>query len=138
MFIYIIAEAIVGIIAGLVLAIASKKSEDITYTKKDKIGRVTNIVLLLIYICLLPLCVGLGFFSFPNHDGFLRILGWIVAGIIASYPFFACLGLGLSVRFRKKGKSKLSFRVQFAGLISAIVSVGFYVIFVGNLLSYLN
>ena len=48
------------------------------------------------------------------------------------------LGLGFSVALRKKGKSKQSFAVQFAGVVGIGLSVLFYILFAGNLLQYLN
>ena len=138
MFLYIAIEAIVGIIAGLGIAIFTKKAEGVTYGKLDKAGWITNILLLLVYICLCPLYLGLGLFSYPNHDGFLGILGWIVSVINASAALFCTLGLGFSVALRKRGKSKLSFAVQFAGLVGIGLTVGMYCLFAGNLLGSLN
>lgn len=138
MFLYIAIEAIVGIVAGLGIAIFTKKAEGVTYGKLDKAGWITNILLLLVYICLCPLYLGLGLFSYPNHDGFLGILGWIVSVINASAALFCTLGLGFSVALRKRGKSKLSFAVQFAGLVGIGLTVGMYCLFADNLLGSLN
>ena len=138
MFLYIAIEAIVGIVAGLGIAIFTKKAEGVTYGKLDKAGWITNLLLLLVYICLCPLYLGLGAFSYPNHDGFLGILGWIVSVINASATLFCALGLGFSVALRKRGKSKLSFAVQFAGLVGIGLTVGMYCLFAGNLLGSLN
>ena len=76
--------------------------------------------------------------SNPKYDGFLGILGWIVAVVIASAALFCGLGLGFSVALRKKGRSKLSFAVQFAGVAGIGLTLAFYFIFTGNLLKYLN
>ena len=65
-------------------------------------------------------------------------LGWIVAIIMASAAMFCWLGLGYSVSLRKKGKSVLSFTVQFAGIIGIGLTIILYYIFTGNLLRYLN
>ena len=138
MFVYIIAEAIVAVIAGIVLSVFTKKADGVVYGKLDKAGRITNILLLIVYVCLSPLYLGLGLFSYPNHDGFLGLLGWIVSVINASAALFCGLGLGFSVRLRKKGKSKQSFAVQFAGLVGIALTVGMYCLFAGNLLSSLN
>ena len=108
------------------------------YGKLDKAGRITNIVLTIVYVCLSPLYLFFGMISSPKHDGILGILGWIVSVIIASAALFCGLGLGFSVKLRKKGKSKLSFAVQFAGVIGIALAVGMYVLFAGNLLRYLN
>lgn len=138
MFVYIIAEAIVAVIAGIVLAVSTKKAEGVVYGKLDKAGWITNILLLIVYVCLSPLYLGLGLFSYPNHDGFLGLLGWIVTVINASATMFCFPGLGLSVALRKKGRSKQSFAVQFAGFIGIGLTVGMYFLFAGNLLMSLN
>ena len=78
---YAVIEAIFGIVAGFCIAVFTKKAEGVTYGKLDKAGRITNILLLLVYICLCPLCVFFGMLSRPAHDGFLGILGWIVSAI---------------------------------------------------------
>lgn len=56
MFLYTSIVAAVAVIAGILLAVCTKKPEDITYTKLDKAGRVTNILLLLVYVCHLCIC----------------------------------------------------------------------------------
>ena len=76
--------------------------------------------------------------STPRHEGFLGALGWIVSIIIASAALVCGIGLGLSVALRKKGKSKLSFAVQFAGLAGIGLSVGLYSLLAGSLIRYLN
>ena len=128
----------VGIIAGIVIAIGTKKADGVIYGKLDKAGMITNILLIIVYACLLPLCLFLGMISNPQYDGFLGILGWIVAVVIASAALFCGLGLGFSVALRKKGRSKLSFAVQFAGVAGIGLTLAFYFIFTGNLLKYLN
>ena len=138
MFLYTIIEAIVGIAAGIFLAVRTKKADGVVYGKLDKVGRITNILLIVVYICLSPLYLFFGMISTPNHGGLLGILGWIVSIINASAALFCGLGLGFSVALRKKGKSKLSFQVQFAGLVGIGLTVGMYCLFAGNLLSSLN
>ena len=138
MYLYTIIEAIVGIIACILLAVCTKKDESVVYGKLDKAGRITNILLIPVYVCLSPLYLFFGMISSPAYDGFLGILGWIVSVIIASATLFCGLGLGFSVALRKKGKSKQSFIVQFAGLVGIGLSVGLYCLLEGNLLKYLN
>ena len=138
MFVYIIAEAIVAVIAGILLSVFTKKADGVVYGKLDKAGRITNILLLIVYVCLSPLYLGLGLFSYPNHDGFLGMLGWIVTVINASTALFCFPGLGLSVALRKKGRSKQSFAVQFVGFVGIALTVGMYCLFEGNLLMSLN
>ena len=138
MFLYIKIEAVVGIIAGLLLAIGTKKDPNVSYGKLDKAGQITNILLILVYICFAPLYLFLGMIATPAYGGFLGILGWIISVISASASLFCGLGLGFSVALRKKGKSKLSFAVQFAGVLGIGLTVLLYYVFTGNLLKYLN
>ena len=70
--------------------------------------------------------------------GFLGILGWIVTVIIISAPLSCGLGLGFSVALRKKGKSKQSFWVQFAGIAGLGVTLLFFLLFADNLFASLN
>ena len=101
--------------AGILLAVCTKKAEGVIYGKLDKAGRITNILLIPVYVCLSPLYLFFGMISSPRHEGFLGILGWIVSVLMASAALFCGLGIGCSVALRKKGKRKLSFYVQFAG-----------------------
>ena len=138
MFLYTVLGTIAAVVAGILLAACSKKSEAVTYNKLDKAGRITNILLMFLYICLAPLYLFLGMISYPNHDGVLGVLGWIVSVINASAALFCGLGLGFSVALRKKGKSKLGFAVQFAGLVGIAFTIVMYMLFEGNLLQPLN
>lgn len=138
MFLYTVVEAVVAVIAGLVLALGTKKAEGVTYSKLDKIGRVTNILLFLFYVGFSFFYLFLGAIASPRYDGLLGILGWIVSVIMASAALFCGIGLGLSVAFRKKGKSKLSFAVQFAGVGGIGLTVILFFLFYGNLLRPLN
>ena len=138
MYIYIIIEAIAALIAAIFIAIRTKKAEGGTYTRLDKAGRITNIILIPVYVLLAPLYMALGLFSYPNHEGFLGILGWIVSIFNASATLFCCLGLGFSVALRKKGKSKLSFAAQFAGAVGIALTLLIFFCFYGNLLKPLN
>ena len=138
MFVYTLLEAIAGVVAYTLLALCTKKADDVVYGKLDKAGRVTNILLIILYVCSSPLYLFLGAISMPHHEGFLGILGWVVSVIIASAGLFCGLGLGFSVALRKKGKSKQSFVVQFAGVVAIGLTVGLYCLFAGNLLSSLN
>ena len=74
----------------------------------------------------------------PRYDGFLGILGWIVSILMASAALFCGIGLGLSVAFRKRGKSKLSFAVQFLGVGGIALTLILFFLFYGNLLSPIN
>ena len=138
MFLYTTIEAAVAVIAGFLLAVCTKKAEDITYTKLDKAGRITNVLLLLVYICLAPLYLFLAMIANPRYDGFLGVLGWIVAIIMGSTALCCGLGLGFSVSLRKKGKSKLSFAIQFSGVLGIAINLILFFLFYGNLLRPLN
>ena len=129
---------IVSLIAGIVLAVRGKKAEDVVYGKLDKAGRVTNIVLIPVYAVWSILCVVVSVFAEPAYDGFLGILGWIVCILIASGPVACGLGLGFSVSLRKKGRSKQSFIVQFAGVAGCALAIILFVLFYDNLLASLN
>ena len=138
MTLYVIIEAILGIIGGILLAACTKKAEGVTYGKLDKAGMILNFVLIPVYAIPAPFYMFLGMISYPDCEGFLGILGWIVAVIIASAALFSGLGLGVSVALRKKGKSKLSFAVQFAGIGGIGLTVILFVLFYGNLLRPIN
>ena len=138
MYIYALVAAIAGLIAGILLAACTKKVDGVVYGKLDKVGRVTNILLIPAYVCLTAFCVAISFFAYPEYDGFLGILGWIVCVIIASAPLFCGLGLGFSAALRKKGRSKLSFAAQFAGAAATALSVILFCVFYGNLLMSIN
>ena len=138
MFLYTVIEAIVALVGGILLAVLTKKADGVTYNKLDKAGRITNVLLIPVYVCLSPLYLFLGMISNPAYDGFLGLIGWIVSIVMASAALFCWLGLGFSIAFRKKGKSALSFAVQFAGIFGIGLTVALYFIFTGNLLRYLN
>jgi hypothetical protein len=69
------------------------------------------------------------------YDGFLGVLGWIGSIIMASAALLCGIDLGLSVAFRKKGRSKLSFSVQFWGIAVIGLTVILFFLFYGNLLA---
>ncbi len=138
MFLYTLIEALVGVIGGILIAACTKKAEGVTYNKLDKAGKVTNCLLAIAYVCFSPLYLFFGMISTPLPDGFLRIIGWIVCLIIASAGLFCGLGLGFSVALRKKGHSKLSFAVQFAGAFGIGLTLLLYDVCTGTLVKYLN
>ena len=138
MFLYTSIEAAVAVIAGILIAVRTKKAKAVTYTKLDKAGRITNFLLIPVYVCLSPLYMFLAMIARPRYDGFLGILGWIVAIIMGSTALSCGLGLGFSVALRKKGKSKLSFAVQFTGVLGIALNLILFFIFYGNLLRPLN
>ena len=102
MFLYTAIEAIVGVVAGILIAVCTKKADGVIYSKLDKIGRVTNILLLLFYVGFSFFYLFLGTIANPRYDGFLGILGWIVSIIMASQLCFAELVLACLLLFVKK------------------------------------
>ena len=138
MYLYTAITAAIGLIAGILLAACTKKAEGVVYEKLDKAGRITNIVLIPVYLVLSLIYVAISMFASPAHDGFLGMLSWLVCLIIAVAPASCGLGLGFSASLRKKGRSKLSFIAQFAGFAGCILGVVLFVVFYGNLLASLN
>ena len=138
MYLYTAITTIIGLIAGILLAACTKKAEGVTYGKLDKAGRITNIVLIPVYIVLSLVYIAITIFTSPAHDGLLGVLSWLVCLIIAVAPASCGFGLGLSVSLRKKGRSKPSFIVQFAGIAGCVLGVILFLVFYGNLLASLN
>ena len=131
-------SSIISLITGILLAKSAKKTDGVIYGKLDKAGQITNIALIPVYIALSLFCTVISIFTAPGYDGFLGILGWLVCIIIACAPLSCGLGLGFSVSLRKKGKSKLSFIMQFAGIAGCTLSIILFMVFYDNLLSSLN
>lgn len=138
MFLYTAIEAIVAVVAGILIAVCTKKADGVEYGKLDKAGRITNILLIPVYLCFSPLYLFLGMIANPRYGGFLGVLGWVVSIIMASAALLCGIGLGLSAAFRKKGRSKLSFIVQFAGIGGIALTLILFFVFYGNLLNPLN
>ena len=138
MYIYAGIAAIAALVAGIIIAARTKKAAGVVYGKLDKAGLITNILLIPVYALLTLFFIALSLFLYPEYDGFLGLLGWIVAVVISSVPLYCGFALSASVVLRKKGKSRQSFAVQFAGLAGAAISLAMFFLFYGNLLSYLN
>ena len=139
MYIYFILAAIAGLVAGIVIASRSKKAEGVVYGALDKVGIVTNILLIPVYAIVSLICtfvVMLGYI--PDGEGILAIVAWALAIIGATGPALCGLSIGASVALRKKGSSKLSFLAQFAGVAGLAVTILFFVLFCGNLFGSLN
>ena len=139
LYLYFAFVAIVGFVAGIIIAARSKKAEGVVYGKLDKVGMVTNIMLIPVY----AIASLYGFFIvmlgyIPDGEGIMAIVAWILAIIGATGPALCGLGLGASVALRKKGKSKLSFWVQFAGVAGIGITILFFALFCGNLFATLN
>ena len=138
MYIYAGIATIAALVAGIIIAARTKKAAGVVYGKLDKAGLITNILLIPVYALLTLFFIALSLFLYPEYDGFLGLLGWIVAVVISSVPLYCGFALSASVVLRKKGKSRQSFAVQFAGLAGAAISLAMFFLFYGNLLSYLN
>ncbi|MBR5125803.1 MAG: hypothetical protein IKU68_03620 [Oscillospiraceae bacterium] len=138
MYIYAGIATIAALVAGIIIAARTKRAAGVVYGKLDKAGLITNILLIPVYALLTLFFIALSLFLYPEYDGFLGLLGWIVAVVISSVPLYCGFALSASVVLRKKGKSRQSFAVQFAGLAGAAISLAMFFLFYGNLLSYLN
>ena len=137
MFLYVVIEALVGIALGIILA-SQGRDASLSYRPLDKLGCFTNLILLIAYICASPLYLFIGMICAPAQEGMLGIVGWVVSIICGSAALFCCLGLGLSVRWRRRGMSRRSFAIQFMGVISIALTIALYMLFEGNLLKTLN
>ena len=138
MFLYTVLMAVIGIAVGIFLAVRTKKADGVTYGKLDRAGKILNIVLIPVYAILSPFCMFIGMIGRPHYDGFLGLIGWILAVIAASATLFFGLGIGASAAWRKQGKSKLSFAAQFAGFAAIAVMMVIFLACYGNLLAPLN
>ena len=139
MYLYFIFAAIAGLVAGIVIAKRTKKADGVVYSMLDKVGRVTNVLLIPVYVIVSIFCtfiVMLGYI--PDGEGILAVLAWTLAIIGATGSVLCGLGLGASSALRKKGKSKLSFLAQFAGVAGLAITILFFVLFCGNLFGSLN
>ena len=88
MFLYTIIEAIVAVVVGILVAVCTKRADGVSYGKLDKIGRFTNILLLLVYVGFSYAYLFLGMIANPRYEGFLGIPGCIVSIIMASAALF--------------------------------------------------
>ena len=139
MYIYFALAAIAGLIAGVVIAKRSKKVEGAIYSRLDKVGIITNILLVPVYTIASIFCLFIVMLGYiPDGEGILAVVAWILAIIGASGSALCGIGIGASAALRKKGKSKLSFLVQFAGVAGLAITILFFVLFCGNLFGSLN
>ena len=139
MYLYFILAAVAGLVAGIVMATRSKKSEGVVYGILDKVGRITNFLLIPIYAIASIFCLFVVMFGYiPDGEGAWAIVAWLLAIVGATGPAFCGLGLGASVALRKNGKSKPSFWIQFAGVVGLGITILFFVLFSGNLFGSLN
>ena len=138
MFLYTVLSALVGIAVGIFLAAHTKKAEGVSYGRLDRAGKVTNIVLIPLYASPAPFFMFIGMICSPARDGFMGVVGWIVSILIASATMLCGLGLGASVALRKKGKGRMSFAIQFLGVVAMILAAVLFAVCYGSLLETLN
>ena len=139
MYLYFALVAIAALVVGIIIAVRSKKADGVEYGKLDKVGKVTNVILIPIYFVAMTYCYFLVMLGYsPRGEGILAVVAWVLAIIGATAPSLCALGLGASVALRKKGKSQKSFWVQFSGVVGIAVTILFFVLFCGNLFAPLN
>jgi len=124
---YIFVSTIVAIIIAIV-ALTKIKGEDKYSNKKlDKVGIIFNSLLSILYIPLSLLSIVMGFFIWdaPLMNELDRIIRTIVTNISISMPFISIVSITLSIVLRKKGKSILSFCIQFLPIVMFILNIIF-------------
>lgn len=116
---------IVGIVVGILIAVFSKKNEAAVETSLDRASVVTNLVLIPVYAVMsyIPVIMGAIADTTPGAGPLQGVLTVIISYIIAGAPIYCGISLGLSAAFRKKGKSKVAFIVQFAGVVCVVLTI---------------
>ena len=139
MFLYYALAVIACIVAGVIIAVRSRKAEGVSYGVLDKVGIVTNILLIPAYIVVSVFCLFLVMLGMnPDGEGFMLVVSVLVSAITSTSSAIWGLGLGASVALRRKGKSKLSFWVQFAGVAGLAFFMLLYVLVADTLFASLN
>ena len=139
MYLYYALAVIACIVAGVIIAVCSRKAEGVSYGILDKVGIVTNILLIPAYIVVSVFCLFLVMLGMnPDGEGFMLVVSVLVSAIASTGPAIWGLGLGASVALRRKGKSKLSFWVQFAGVAGLAFFMLLYVLVADTLFASLN
>ena len=101
-----------------------------TYTKLDRLGVVFNVVMGALYIPLSLIGV-MSVFAADSINAYSQSLQMFVKFLICCgvmMPFISLFGIGLSIVFRKEGKTVPSFVVQFIPLavfLIMFISFGF-------------
>lgn len=113
---------IIAVIA-LVVAFIIPKKKGHEYTKLDRTGVILNIALLLLYIPMSVVGITTVFFAdAPAAMSELKEnLMITVISMGVAIPLLATASLFTSVILRKRGKSKLSFYIQFLPLLIFII-----------------
>ena len=138
MFLYTGFAALMGIAAGILPTVLVRKKEGVTYGKLDRAGEITNIFLTSIYALCAPFYIFLGMICEPMGEGIMWIVGAILSLICGSAALVCGVGIGGSVALRRRGRSLLSFALQFIGIIGIGLTFLLYAAFVGTLLTPLN
>lgn len=106
-------------LGALVIALLIKRKDGVIYTALDKRGKDMNIILSIIYIPMSFMAIfTMFFFDDPSVKGLSYSILTTAVSIGFLTPIISIIGIFLSIVLRKRGKSVLSFKVQFAGLIS--------------------
>lgn len=113
-----------GIIIGVFMVILTKRNPKLQLTNLDRIGIVTNVILIPVYLFLSAFTAVLALATIPEPEGLTLpyVVGELLLFIIACTPIASGFCLGLSVRFRRLGRSSKSFFIQFVGLIWFILA----------------
>ena len=119
-FIALVACMVTGLIVCLFVAPSRK------YTKLDKVSLATNVVLAILY---LPISLFGVFLVFAADSMFMysELIQKIISFMIylgLTLPFVSVASIVLSVVLRKKGKSLVSFLIQFVPLFLALLIEG--------------
>lgn len=116
----------IGIIAGVLIAWFSKGNPAAEPSSLDRICKAINIFLVPVYALasLIPMFLGAITYATPDAGGLQEAMAMIISLVIAGAPIYCGITLGLSVSFRKKGKSKAAFIIQFAGFVFIILTIG--------------
>lgn len=104
------------------------KSESLPVKPLDKVGRVFNIILSVLYVPLSLFSWLLAMASEATIDAtnqlFITLIN-VFCGITMTIPLLCVVGIMWSVLLRKKGYSVISFVVQFLPLVIFILNVCF-------------
>lgn len=107
----------IAIVIGLGMVILTKRNKKLKLNSLDKVGIFTNIILIPIYFLMSSFAAVLAMAEIPIPEGLSLpyIVGEILLFFIACTPIVCGFSLGLAVRFRRFGRSKQSFLIQFFG-----------------------
>ncbi|MBQ8541777.1 MAG: hypothetical protein IJ435_09955 [Clostridia bacterium] len=116
-----IIKIVVAVVLIIALIIPKKKGYE--YTKLDKTGFMLNVILSAIYVPMSIAGVFTVFFS-DNTSGFSEVkmnLLYVVIMMGSSTPIVSIASIFSSIVLRNRGKSKLSFAVQFLPIALFII-----------------